>query len=130
MVEDCNYASMRLQFATKKSHFEILNRLGANITELTGNHNIDFGKAAYLSTFDWYQQNKMRYFGAGKDPEEATKPLVLALKDGSKVAWIGYNELCPLGECANKGPGACKYEKLLAAKTIDSLKIQQGSPIY
>lgn len=122
MVDDCSYASMRLQFATKKSHFEILNRLGVDIVELTGNHNLDFGRQPYLSTFEWYQQNNMRYFGAGKDPHEAALPLVLPMKDGTNVAWIGYNELCPLGECATKGPGACKYEKTLAAKTIDSLK--------
>jgi poly-gamma-glutamate capsule biosynthesis protein CapA/YwtB (metallophosphatase superfamily) len=122
MVEQCYYAQMKLQFATKKAHFDILTSLGADIIELTGNHNLDFGKDAYLNSLEWYRQNQMRYFGGGADVREAGRPLIIELKDGAKVAWVGYNEFCPLGECAIKGPGAMRYNYEEAKYQIDSLK--------
>ncbi|MFM7078990.1 MAG: CapA family protein [Bacteroidota bacterium] len=121
-MEDCSYGIMRLQFATKKKHFELIKMLGADIVELTGNHNLDFGKEPYLQSLKWYTDNGMGYFGAGVDLAEASKPLVKDLKNGGKVAWVGYNELCPLGECAGKGPGARRYERSVAQQTIDSLR--------
>jgi poly-gamma-glutamate synthesis protein (capsule biosynthesis protein) len=122
LMDDCSYGTMRLQFATKRKHFELIRMLGADIIELTGNHNLDFGKEPYMQSLQWYTENGMRYFGGGPTLKDAAQPLVLELKTGGKVAWIGYNELCPLGECAGKGPGAMRYEKTVVQKTIDSLR--------
>ena len=119
--DSCNYSMMKLKFATKTSHFETLKMLHVNIVELTGNHNIDFGAAAYKNTFQWYAKNGMRYFGAGLSPGEANKPLIMTLKDGKKIAWIGFNELCPLGECADIAFGANRYDEQKAGNTIDSI---------
>ena len=122
LVDECDYSAMRLKFATKKEHFEVLNKINTTIVELTGNHNLDFGKAAYLNSLDWYKENNISYFGGGKSPSEANKPLIKMLKDSSLVAWIGFNEYCPLGECADKVLGANRYSDLKASKLIDSLK--------
>ena len=122
LVDECNYSTMRLKFATKKEHFEAINKINTTIVELTGNHNLDFGKEAYLNSLDWYKENNISYFGGGKSPSEANKPLLKRLKDSSLVAWIGFNEFCPLGECADKVLGANRYSDLKASKLIDSLK--------
>ncbi len=122
LMDDCSYGSMRLQFATKRKHFDLIKMLGADIIELTGNHNLDFGKDPYMQSLMWYRENGMVYFGGGTNMDEAKLPLTMELQTGGKVAWIGYNELCPLGECAGKGPGAMRYEKSIAQKTIDSLR--------
>ena len=122
LMENCTYGSMRLHFATKKEHFELIKMLGADIIELTGNHNLDFGKDPYMESLKWYTDNGMEYFGGGANLDEASRPLVKQLKNGGTVAWIGYNELCPLGECAGKGPGARRYDREVAQKTIDSLR--------
>jgi poly-gamma-glutamate capsule biosynthesis protein CapA/YwtB (metallophosphatase superfamily) len=122
MQDQCDYASMRMSFATKTAHFDIIKRLRANIIELTGNHNLDVGKEAYLNSLKWYEANKMPYFGGGKSPEEANRPLILTLKDSSRIAWIGFNELCPCGECADKQLGANRYSAEKAKTLIDSLK--------
>ncbi|MFM9027821.1 MAG: CapA family protein [Bacteroidota bacterium] len=126
MQEGCSYPAMKMKFATKPEHFEILKRLHVNIVELTGNHNLDVGKDPYLNTFKWYDDNNMRYFGGGKDPASAARPLVVTLRDSSKVAWVGFNELCPCGECADKSMGANRYSKEKAAAVIDSLRKKTG----
>ena len=120
--QECDYGAMKMKFATRANHFEIIKRLRANIIELTGNHNLDVGSEPYLNSLKWYENNGMHYFGGGRSPSEANRPLVKTLKDGKKVAWIGFNELCPCGECADKGMGANRYQPEKAKKVIDSLR--------
>ena len=118
----CVYETMKMKFATKTEHFEILNRLKANVIELTGNHNLDVGQQPYLNSLNWYKDHNMKYFGGGASPGEANKPLIIELKDNRKIAWIGFNEFCPLGECADKKMGANRYVEAKAKKLIDSLR--------
>ena len=120
--DTCTYAGMRLSFLTKTKHLEVLKALRANIIELTGNHNLDRGISPYLKALNWYTKHDMRYFGGGASPREANTPLILTLKDSTRIAWIGFNERCPLGECADNGPGANRYSDEKARKMIDSLK--------
>ncbi len=110
--EDCTYSSTgTTNFCTKLRDFEILKDLNVNIVELTGNHNLDIGKGAYLSTLDLYAQNNMKTFGGGVTPEEAEKPLIISTNQGNEIAFIGFNESCPLLECAigDNEPGANIY---------------------
>jgi hypothetical protein len=127
IADTCNYSTMKMKFATRTSHFEALNRLNVSVVELTGNHNLDFGTEAYLKSLEWYQNNNINYFGGGRSAEEASKPLVKKLKNGDKIAWIGFNELCPLGECTDiKKMGAQRYNESRARIAIDSLKKKVG----
>lgn len=120
--DSCLYNGMKLSFATKSKHLEIVKHLRASIVELTGNHNLDAGIPAYYKTLQWYKANNIAYFGGGSTVQEAAKPLILKLKDSSKIAWIGFNERCPLGECAGIRPGANRYSDEKARNVIDSLK--------
>ena len=120
--DTCSYTGMRLSFLTKTIHMDVLKALRANIIELTGNHNLDRGIAPYLKALNWYKQNDMKYFGGGANSNEAYSPLILTLKDSTRIAWIGFNERCPLGECADIGPGANRYSDAKAKSMIDSLR--------
>lgn len=122
--DSCVYETMKMKFATRTEHFDIFNRLKVNIVELTGNHNLDVGEKPYLNALQWYKDHKMSYFGGGVSPAEANKPLIIELKDKRKIAWIGFNELCPCGECADKKMGSNRYVEAKAKKLIDSLKNQ------
>ena len=119
---NCNYSEMKMKFATRLEHFELLNILGADVIELTGNHNLDFGSSAYESTMLWYKDNGMKVFGGGITPEQAAAPLILTMKDSSKVAWIGFNEFCPCGECADKTMGANRFQRQAALESIQSIR--------
>lgn len=120
--DTCSYAGMRLSFLTKTKHLDVLKALRANIIELTGNHNLDRGIPPYLKALHWYKKNDMKYFGGGANSNEAYSPLILTLKDSTRIAWIGFNEQCPLGECAGTGPGANRYSDAKAKSMIDSLR--------
>jgi hypothetical protein len=115
------------RFCTKERDFQALTDLSVDIVELTGNHNKDFGHEPYQLTMDWYQKNKIQTFGGGLNPEQANKPLIISLKDGKKLAFIGYNESCPIGECAKSAnqSGANPYNRDNALKTISDLKKRQ-----
>ena len=122
MLDLCDYGSMKMKFATKSEHFRVLEELGADLVELTGNHNLDVGTEPYTNTIKWYQEKGMKTFGGGLSPEEAGAPLIMTLNDGRKAAWIGFNEICPCGECADKTMGSNRYSDASAKSTIDALK--------
>jgi len=84
--DTCSYAGMRLSFLTKTKHFNVLKALRANIIELTGNHNLDRGISPYLKALNWYTKENMRYFGGGANNQEAQAPLILTLKDSTRIA--------------------------------------------
>ena len=123
-TEDCDYPSKTMLFCTKKEHFEVLNMLGVDIVELTGNHNLDYGNQQFIETYNWYTENGMKPFGGGRNPEEAAKPLIVEVSGNGKIAFLGFNEYCPCGECADGPgePGANRWSKEQAKATIDSLR--------
>ncbi len=121
---DCQYVPKTMQFCTKCRDFDVFHKLGADIVELTGNHNRDYGRQPFIDTYNWYLQNGIQPFGGGRNPREASKPLVVSFCGSFRLAFIGYNELCPCGECADDPdePGANRWNQEQAAKTIDSLR--------
>lgn len=111
------------RFCSKEPHFRAYQDIRANIVELTGNHTRDFGDEPFLKTIGWFEKNGMRIFGGGRNKTDAERPLVLPLKGGGSIALTGYNELCPLKECAEPAvPGANRYTDESAARTIRALR--------
>lgn len=122
---DCQYVGKTMQFCTKCRDFEVFRTLGVDIVELTGNHNRDYGKQPFIDTYEWYKKNSFLTFGGGRTPAEAAKPLVITICGTYKLAFIGFNELCPCGECADEPgePGANRWNKEKASELIDSLRL-------
>lgn len=114
----------RYKFCTKERDFKTLLDLNTDIVELTGNHNKDFGATPYKLTYDWYKKNGMKTFGGGLNEQQANTPLIIDLKDGKKMAFIGYNQTCPIGECAQgtTKSGANRYNREKARKLLQDLK--------
>lgn len=112
------------KFCTKERDFKTLIDLNTNIVELTGNHNKDFGEKPYRLTYDWYKKQGIKTFGGGLNAKQANVPLIVDLKDGKKMAFIGFNQTCPVGECAygTKVSGANRYNREKARKVIADLK--------
>jgi poly-gamma-glutamate capsule biosynthesis protein CapA/YwtB (metallophosphatase superfamily) len=122
---DCEYPTRStLSFCSKERDFQALVDLRANVIELTGNHTRDFGDEPFRRTFDWYQRHGMKTFGGGVSPESAAEPLVLPLADGKRLGILGFNEACPLKECARKPGevGANPYERARARAAIEKLR--------
>jgi len=125
LTPDCTYAAKTMQFCTKERDFaKVLQDLGVDAVELTGNHTRDFGKPPFLATLAWLKQHGYGKFGGGADPQDADAPLILTLKDGRRLGFLGYNEACPLKECADAPgePGANRYRDDKAKAGIRRLR--------
>ncbi|MBL7810970.1 MAG: CapA family protein [Bacteroidetes bacterium] len=125
---DCQYPKGGTRFCSKEAHFQALLDLGCDIVELTGNHNRDYGNAAFNQTYEWYLKHGIRPFGGGRNEAEASAPLLITLKDSTHVAFVGFNELCPLGECAaGSSPGACRYDAEKAKRMLAEARKKAGN---
>lgn len=71
-------------------YMELLNYVGTDIVELTGDHFADRGTQAMLDTLEIYRQNGIPYYGGGANEEEARKPLLFEV-NGNKIAFMGCN---------------------------------------
>jgi poly-gamma-glutamate capsule biosynthesis protein CapA/YwtB (metallophosphatase superfamily) len=127
---DCVYPLKKTYtFCTKESDFQALIDLRANVIELTGNHNRDFGDEPFKKTLEWYRAHDMKTFGGGASPEEANEPIVLTLAGDKKLGIVGFNEQCPLKECAIKPGevGANAYDAAKAKAAIERLRGELGA---
>ena len=95
--EDCpdpdpNYTS--LFFCSSPDYIELFDFIGADIIELTGNHNNDslqkYGVDVVPFSLDLYEQYGMVYYGGGLNLEEATSATLMT-HNGNKIAFIGCN---------------------------------------
>jgi hypothetical protein len=75
-------------------YIELLELVGADVIELTGNHFQDYGSVATLQTLDMYKERGWPYFGGGANLEDARKP-ALFTHNGNRIAFIGCNSIGP-----------------------------------
>ena len=104
-----------LVFCAQPAHIGLLEDVGTDVIELTGNHVLDAGEQALLYTLDLYRSKGWRWFGGGENLEDARKP-VLIEHNGNKIAFIGCNEAGPPGAWATADrPGAnpCAPDRLV-----------------
>ena len=71
-------------------YLELLEYVGTDIIELTGDHFADRGTQAMLDTLEMYKQNNLPYYGGGANEEEARKPVLMEV-NGNKIAFMGCN---------------------------------------
>ena len=83
-----------LLFCSDPKYIELFEYIGADIIELTGNHNNDslyvYGKDVVPFTLDLYDSYGMQYFGGGRNLADAKTPLVIT-HNGNQIAFLGCN---------------------------------------
>ena len=79
-----------MRFCSNVKYIPVLQNLGINVVELTGNHLNDYGPEKLVETTAVYKENGMDYFGGGNNLADAQKPLELTT-NGNKIAFIGCN---------------------------------------
>jgi len=84
----------RLIFCSDPKYIELLEYIGTDVVELTGNHFQDWGKEATLNTLEMYNERGWPYFGGGVDLADSRKPALLE-RGGMKFAFIGCNPVGP-----------------------------------
>lgn len=74
-------------FRGKTSNVSIYHELGIDIVDLANNHCYDFGKQAFLDTLDTLKGAGIEYMGAGRNIDEASKPVYYII-EGRKIAYV------------------------------------------
>jgi len=101
-----------LYFCSNPLNIELLEFIGTDIVELTGNHFQDWGSAATLFTLGMYNQRNWPYFGGGANQADARKSITLE-HNGNKLAFIGCNPAGPDFAWATEtepGAAACEWD--------------------
>lgn len=83
-----------LQFCSRPEYIQLLEYIGANIIDLTGNHMLDWNQDSFLYTLKLYKEHNWPYFAAGENLAEARRPLKIE-DHGNKLAFLGCNPVGP-----------------------------------
>ncbi len=116
-------------FCSKPAYIALLEDVGVDIVELTGNHLLDYGPEDLLKTIDLYDQHGWRHYGGGRDLQDALQP-ALVEHNGNKLAFIGCDFTGPPEDWATDtrpGSAPCNLDNLAAE--INHLRLQGYLPI-
>lgn len=127
LVEGCPVGdefSSNLVFCTPPEMVEVLDLIGVNVIEMTGNHINDYGPENLEFTLRVYEDKGWNVYAAGADPESARRALLME-HNGNKLAFLGCNAVGPATVYANDdraGAAECDFEYL--TEKIRELKSQ------
>ena len=68
---------------------DVLKRLGVTLVSLGNNHMLDFGESSLIETLELLDAAGIKWMGAGRNYEEANRPLVLTC-NGRRIAFLSY----------------------------------------
>lgn len=118
-AEDCPFYDLNvveLVFCTHPKYIGLLDEVGTDVVEMTGDHFIDQSPEAIRETLDLYHQRGWLTYGGGLNLEDGLKALTLE-HNGNKIAFIGCNgkgKGYALASDTAPGAAACDYEKQYA----------------
>ena len=118
---DCPYPSPigGTTFCSRESYFELLEFLGIDVVELTGNHINDWGTDALLNSLHLYEAAGMAVFGGGADAEAARQPAIFE-HNGNQIAFVGCNPVGPAYAWAGEArPGSRPCDDNFAAQITE-----------
>ena len=111
-------------FCSDADYMELIEYVGLDVIELTGNHVNDYGPGALRYTLDIYDEAGLQYFGGGRSREEARQPLILT-HDGNTIAFIGCNLPGPFNAWASdESAGAAQCDDTYYEQTVRDLSEQ------
>jgi len=114
-VENCYQPTSTMSFCSPPNFLEVLLDLGIDVVELTGNHNNDYGKDWSSFSIDLYKEKGIKYYGGGKNVDDARNPAIFDIQKGKenvKIGFIGFNTPGPIYAFATENEsGANPYNK-------------------
>ncbi|MDX1413378.1 MAG: CapA family protein [Candidatus Promineifilaceae bacterium] len=124
-------------FCSKDEYFALLEDLGTDVVELTGNHVNDWGPEAVHHTLEMYEEANIQFFGGGRDLEESAKPAIFQ-HNRNRIAFVGCNPVGPnyaWAGASSPGSQPCGPEFLeqiesLSAQGVTVIATQQYYEFY
>jgi poly-gamma-glutamate synthesis protein (capsule biosynthesis protein) len=118
-----------MKFCSKPDYMQLLLAIHANVIELTGNHEMDYGADPLRYTLQLYKDNSLSYYGGGENQADAEKPLYID-DHGNHLAFIGCNSIGPEGDFATQDqPGALRCDRGWLETEIATVKAAGYLPI-
>ena len=119
-----------LVFCSKPEYIQLLEAIGTDVVELTGDHFRDWGADAMLYTIDMYKQRGWQYYGGGTDLADGMKPALFE-HNGNKIAFIGCNAKPPgYATASATSPGAVHCDMDAMAKVVKEVVAEGYLPIF
>jgi hypothetical protein len=103
-----------MRFCSNPDYIQLLEAVGTDIVELTGNHNLDWGQPAFLSSLEMYRQRGWKVYGGGAHLKEAQTPLLIE-HNGNRLAFLGCSPAGPEPVWATEfepGSAPCNWRRL------------------
>jgi poly-gamma-glutamate synthesis protein (capsule biosynthesis protein) len=117
-TDRCQAVLGSLVLCSKPAYIASLKLIGTDIVGLTGNHLLDYGADAFTKTIDLYDAEHLRYYGGGRNADDASKTLFLQ-DHGNTLAFLGTNSFGPPNDWATADrPGAQRYNVDILKKAI------------
>lgn len=117
-----NPNQISLQFCSRDEYIGLLEDVGVDIVELSGNHVMDWGVSSLLNSLDMYEKRGMKTFAGGRDLVSAKQPLLIE-DHGNRLAFMGCNPAGPAYAWAtDRSPGSLPCEFPEFSESIARLK--------
>ena len=122
---DCPYPNpvqVEVRFCSRDGYIQLLEDVGTDVVELTGDHFQDWGTEAMFHTLDMYRERGWLYYGGGADLADGRKALLVE-DHANRIAFLGCN--AKGGSFAQAGetePGAAACDMDWMAQEISRLK--------
>ncbi len=124
---DCPYPNPNqpdMRFCSRDEYIQLLEDIGTDVVELTGDHFQDWGIDAMFHTLDLYRERGWPYYGGGANLADGRKALLLE-KNGNRIAFIGCNAKGgSYAQASETEPGAVFCDMDWMAQEISRLKAE------
>ncbi len=124
---DCPYPNPvqeEVRFCSADKYIQLLEDVGTDVVELTGDHFQDWGTDAMFHTLDMYRERGWLYYGGGENLADGRKALLLE-HNHNKIAFIGCNEKGgSFAQASDTQPGAAECDMDWTAGEITRLKAE------
>ena len=119
-----------LIFCSKPEYIQLLEAVGADVIELTGDHFRDWGAEAMNYTLDMYEARGWQYYGGGRNLTDGQEP-ALIVHNGNRIAFLGCNAK-PSGyaTASETSPGAVHCDLDVMTEKVKEVIEQGYLPIF
>ncbi len=118
-----------MRFCSNPAYLALLQDVGADLIELTGNHLADWGYEPLIYTLKLYREKGLPYYGGGLNETDAQKPFLYE-HNGTQLAFVGCNVTGPENDLATaETPGALRCDMDWMETQVRQLKAQGYLPV-
>ena len=124
-AENCPYPDplqVDVIFCSRDAYIELLEDVGTDVLELTGDHFQDWGTDAMFHTLELYRGRGWLYYGGGMNLTDGRKAALFE-NSGNRIAFIGCNgKGGSFAQASETNPGAAACDLEWMAQEISRLK--------